>query len=246
MRKYHVGCSGFQYKNWNGVFYPKKTDLSYYAERIKSVEINYSFYNLPTPDMCRNWRERTPEDFTFVLKGNRVITHRRRINDSDVQRDYLDKFATAADQLGPKLVGVLWQFPPSFHATEVNQERLSKFQTSVGNRLPGNSFEFRHPSWYKLDHTMGRVQDLLERGNILVRHDHRDGPCMEFPRFTCERMFYTRYHGPRGDCRGSYTEGYLSKQAELHKNLRIPGMFYFNNDIDVGAPFDAQILRKML
>lgn len=243
MRKFHVGCSGFQYKNWTPTFYPPKAHLlSFYSERIKSVEINSSFYHLPQSRTCAAWATNTPDDFTFVLKGFQGITHRRRINDSEPMNEYLDKFAEAADCLGHKLVGVLWQFPPTFHFNGTNIDRLLRFADKVHNRLPGNSFEFRHPSWYQ----SAAPEQLFTRGHAMVRHDHFHGPCLEFPLDRDERLLYYRYHGPNGDCRGRYAPFYMQDQAVGLHERKLPVLAYFNNDVDVGAPFNAQELHQCL
>ena len=110
-----VGTSGYNYPEWRGTFYPDKLAtnkmLAYYAERFRTVEINYTFYRMPTEKLLAGWAEGTPEHFTFTLKAPRRITH-----DAKLQRceELLQTFCRTARTLGPKLATLLFQLPPSF------------------------------------------------------------------------------------------------------------------------------------
>lgn len=143
-----IGTSGYQYPEWRGSFYPEKfgTDrmLAYYAERFPTVEINYTFYRMPTEKLLAGWAAGTPDHFTFTLKAPRRITH-----DAKLQRceDTLQAFCRAARTLGPKLGALLFQLPPNFRK---NVEVLAAFL----ELLPGDlrtAFEFRHDSWFEED-----------------------------------------------------------------------------------------------
>jgi uncharacterized protein YecE (DUF72 family) len=139
-----VGTSGYNYPEWRGTFYPEKfsTDkmLAFYAERFRTVEINYTFYRMPTEKLLKGWADGTPEEFTFTLKAPRRITH-----DSKLQRceDTLQAFCGAARTLGPKLATLLFQLPPNF---KKNADVLKAFVDLLpeGTRA---AFEFRHESW---------------------------------------------------------------------------------------------------
>jgi uncharacterized protein YecE (DUF72 family) len=140
----YVGTSGFAYKEWVGEFYPPGTKsadfLSRYAERLPSVEINYSFQRLPSPDTLAQWCERTPEDFVFALKAHRRITHMARLNGVDESlRWFLDGVGPLGHRLGP----VLFQCPPTL---QYQPELLDGFLALLP---PGGRYamEFRHPSW---------------------------------------------------------------------------------------------------
>ena len=144
----YVGTSGYNYPEWRGTFYPEKfsTDkmLAYYAERFPTVEINYTFYRMPTEKLLQGWSDGTPERFTFTLKAPRRITH-----DAKLQRceDTLHAFCRAARTLGPKLAVLLFQLPPNF---KKNADLLRAFLELLpeGTRA---AFEFRHASWFDPD-----------------------------------------------------------------------------------------------
>jgi uncharacterized protein YecE (DUF72 family) len=139
-----VGTSGYNYPEWRGTFYPEKfsTDkmLPYYAERFRTVEINYTFYRIPNETLLANWAAATPDGFTFTLKAPRRITH-----DSKLQRceELLQSFCRTARTLGPKLGTLLFQLPPTF---KKNADVLKAFVDLLpdGTRA---AFEFRHASW---------------------------------------------------------------------------------------------------
>lgn len=113
----HVGTSGYGFKEWKGAFYPDKipakTMLGFYAERLSAVEINYTFYHLPTPAVLAAWAEQVPDGFTFALKASQVITHRKRLRQADEETAF---FFQSLEALGRKMGPVLFQFPPYFHA----------------------------------------------------------------------------------------------------------------------------------
>jgi uncharacterized protein YecE (DUF72 family) len=140
-----VGTSGYNYPEWRGTFYPEKfsTDkmLAYYAERFPTVEINYTFYRIPTEKLLAGWAAGTPEGFTFTLKAPRRITH-----DSKLQRveDLTSTFCRTARTLGPKLALLLFQLPPTFKK-DVEVLRSFVDLLAEGTRA---AFEFRHPSWF--------------------------------------------------------------------------------------------------
>jgi uncharacterized protein YecE (DUF72 family) len=140
-----VGTSGYNYPEWRGTFYPEKfsTDkmLPFYAERFPTVEINYTFYRLPTEKLLAGWSGATPESFSFTLKAPRRITH-----DSKLQRceDLVQSFCLTARTLGPKLGVLLFQLAPTFKKDAgVLREFVSLLPE--GTRA---AFEFRHPSWF--------------------------------------------------------------------------------------------------
>ena len=139
-----VGTSGYNYPEWKGSFYPERLPasqmLSYYAERLTTVEINYTFYRMPNAKTVDSWNATTPEDFTFVLKAPRRITHDARL--AFVAKP-LAYFCDTARGLGSKLGPLLFQLPPSFKKAP---ERLQE----VLGLIPADlrcAFEFRHPSW---------------------------------------------------------------------------------------------------
>ncbi|HEY6912353.1 MAG TPA: DUF72 domain-containing protein, partial [Myxococcales bacterium] len=113
----HVGTSGYQYEAWKGSFYPEdlsaKKMLAYYAERLDTVEINYSFYRRPTAKILDGWAAQVPDRFRFALKAWQRITHQKRLRDAE---ELVSSFAEAARALGPRLAPVLYQLPPNLKA----------------------------------------------------------------------------------------------------------------------------------
>jgi uncharacterized protein YecE (DUF72 family) len=143
---FYAGTSGYSFKEWVGPFYPEKTPvhrfLSFYASRLKTVEINYTFRHFPTEKLLASWAAQTPETFKFSFKMHQSVTHIFRLKEVDSRvRDFLQ----ILEALGPRLGVVLFQLPPSLHA---DPERLK----NVLDELPGDkkfAFEFRHRSWEK-------------------------------------------------------------------------------------------------
>ena len=110
-----IGISGWAYKPWRGVFYPRKLpqkqELTYAAEQFRSIEINSTFYGLQRPEIFDRWRDTTPDDFVFAVKGSRYITHLRKLK--DIETPLANFLASGLLRLGLKLGPLLWQFPPS-------------------------------------------------------------------------------------------------------------------------------------
>ena len=140
-----IGTSGYNYPAWKGSFYPEKLParkmLPYYAQRLETVEINYTFYRLPTERLLAGWSEVTPPGFSFTLKAPRRITHEARLRRCE---ELTRAFAEAAASLGTKLGALLFQLPPSF------KKDLPVLDAFLGLLPPGAraAFEFRHASWH--------------------------------------------------------------------------------------------------
>jgi uncharacterized protein YecE (DUF72 family) len=155
-----VGTSGYNYPEWRGSFYPEKfsTDkmLAYYAERFPTVEINYTFYRMPTEKLLAGWAQGTPATFSFTLKAPRRITH-----DSKLQRceDLLQAFCRASRTLGQKLATLLFQLPPTFKKDAGVLRRFVELLPE-GTRA---AFEFRHASWFDRE-----VLDVLRSRNAAL------------------------------------------------------------------------------
>jgi len=143
-----VGTSGYAYKEWKGSFYPAdlKSDdfLHYYAGRFGAVEINATFYRMPTEKVLLQWAAQVPETFTFVLKASQRITHRKRLKECGEELQY---FLRTANVLGPRLGPTLFQLPPNL---KKDLERLQTFLAMVPHTWRA-AFEFRHASWFDED-----------------------------------------------------------------------------------------------
>jgi uncharacterized protein YecE (DUF72 family) len=155
-----IGTSGYSYKEWKGRFYPADLPeaqmLHFYAERFPTVEINNTFYRMPTAPVLSRWAEQTGEGFTFVLKAPQRITHQKRLG--DVAGD-LTYFYETASVLGARLGPVLFQLPPYL---KKDLDRLRAFLDRLPPSPPA-AFEFRHASWADAD-----VHDALRTKNCAL------------------------------------------------------------------------------
>lgn len=140
-----IGTSGYNYPEWKGRFYPAGLPaakmLPFYADVFSTVEVNYTFYRMPTPKIVAGWAAQVPETFTFTLKAPRRITHDRRLGDI---AEPLRAFCDAAAGLGPRLGCLLFQLPPNFKVD------LAKLDAFLAELPPGAraAMEFRHESWW--------------------------------------------------------------------------------------------------
>lgn len=155
-----VGTSGYNYPEWKGRFYPADLSaakmLPYYAERFATVEINYTFYRMPTPKIVAGWAAQVPESFTFTLKAPKRITHDRRLGDI---AEPLRVFCEHASLLGPRLACLLFQLPPNMKVD------LAKLDAFLAELPPGAraAIEFRHDSWWT-----DEVYDRLRARNVAL------------------------------------------------------------------------------
>jgi uncharacterized protein YecE (DUF72 family) len=148
MVKLSIGTAGFSYKDWRGYFYPKKLEeshhLEYYSKFFKLIEINSTFYNLPSENIVINWYNRTPKQFRFIIKLWRKITH--ELKDPEIDNNILEFFRTIRP-LREKIFAFLLQFPPWFNFTETHLKELD----NLVNTLPPEYkyiIELRDNSWY--------------------------------------------------------------------------------------------------
>ncbi|MBI1813804.1 MAG: DUF72 domain-containing protein [Deltaproteobacteria bacterium] len=160
MATFWVGTSGYSYKEWLGPFYPaglsEQQMLRYYAERFTSVEINYTFYRMPTVRVLQAWGKEVPEHFAFTLKAPRRITHDLRLRDA---ADAVSDFCDVAQALKHRLGAMLFQLPPFL---KKDTSRLEDFlhQLPPGCRA---AFEFRNQSWFADD-----VYECLRRFGVAI------------------------------------------------------------------------------
>ena len=147
----HVGTSGYSYREWKGRFYPRDLPASemlpFYAQRFSSVEINNTFYGMPTAPLLRGWKAQVGRGFVFALKAPQDITHRRQLKDAGA---LLTEFLGLAKGLGTQRGPVLFQLPPNF---KKDLPRLETFLATLfrGGRKGRFAFEFRHASWFDED-----------------------------------------------------------------------------------------------
>ncbi len=240
MARYWIGTSGWSYDNWRGPFYPPGTKphdwLTFYAEHLRSVEINTTFYRLPRATMLADWHARTPADFLFAIKAWRAITHFRRLHACEAALEsFFDAVAPLAEKAGP----VLFQLPPRFAR---DAGRLADFLALLPRRRRF-AFEFRDPSWH--DESVYHV---------LAAHNAAFCPfelaALSAPRVATADFIYVRLHGRRARYRGAYPQGALADWAAwLGQNMaagRDIYLFFDNTDEADHAVRDALRLARLL
>jgi uncharacterized protein YecE (DUF72 family) len=237
----HIGTSGWNYPHWYETFYPPKEDLQqdllvYYAEHFQTVEINNSFYQLPTVKTFRAWRDSTPAGFVFAVKASRYLTHLKKLK--EVQESALT-FLKRAETLGDKLGPILFQLPPRWH---VNRERLAAFLQGLpaGFRY---TFEFRDRTWLNPD-----IYALLaDFGCALCIYDLKG---QLSPKEVTADFVYVRLHGPHEQAyTGSYDTAALAGWAGAFSTWLQQGkevFCYFDNDEQGFAPHNALELQQMV
>lgn len=213
----HVGTSGFSYPEWKGIFYPAKLPaagmLGYYSERLRTVEVNNTFYRMPRASLFEGWREKVPAGFSFAVKASQRITHFNKLSGAEELVRYLFETLQA---LGPTLGPVLFQLPPTFRA---DVGVLEAFLALLPEGVRA-AFEFRHPSWF--DDGTYRV---LEAGRAAlvggdVDEDGRSPPLVRTADFAYLRLRRT-----------SYEPGALEDWARRLRELGVSDVFaYFKHE----------------
>ncbi|MEO7078212.1 MAG: DUF72 domain-containing protein [Rhodococcus sp. (in: high G+C Gram-positive bacteria)] len=265
-----VGISGWTYAPWRGDFYPAglphRAELGYASTHLSSIEINGTFYAMQKPSSFVRWREETPADFVFAIKGGRYITHVKRLVGAEVA--LANFFATGVLSLGAKLGPILWQLPPNFRfdadklaaffdvlprtttaAIELAEQRDDKLPEDRvnldvdGDRPLRHALEVRHPSFQVAE----AVSLLRENGIAFVVADSAGKyPYVETP--TADLM-YVRLHGADELYASGYTEEALDGWAAKIAAWSEQGLdvhVYFDNDAKGFAPFDAMKLIERL
>ena len=237
--KYYIGCSGWHYEHWRGLYYPGELPrakwLSFYAQQFDTVELNNSFYRVPSEKAFTTWRESTPDNFIFAVKVSRFITHIKRLKNLG---SAVDSFLSGAGFLKEKLGPLLYQLPPSMKR---NDGLLQNFLSSLPPKYR-HVIEFRHESWIH-----EAVFDILRTHNIgLCVFDMLGFSC---PVVATSDFAYVRFHGSKGLYSSRYSDEELSRWAQ--KIARLGQDFkasyiYFNNDAEAFAVENAMKLRSLL
>ncbi len=229
--KIYVGTSGYGYKEWKGKFYPEKIPskemLRFYAGRLNTVEINNTFYHMPTERVLTSWAEQVPEDFVFSLKAPQAITHLKRLRNVPRETEYL---LTTLSVLEGKLGPVLFQFPKNFRA---DPDRLKDFLSLVP-RDTVLAFEFRSSSWLN-----DEILDLLrERRCSLCIADADENPANEI--IPTAPWGYLRLR------RSDYTDADLSQWLERIVAQKWEKAFvFFKHEDEAKGPEMALRFREL-
>ncbi|MBI2372065.1 MAG: DUF72 domain-containing protein [Deltaproteobacteria bacterium] len=233
-----IGTSGWVYSHWRGIFYPKdlpqRAWFAHYAGEFDTVEINNSFYRLPSPATFTAWREQAPQGFLYAVKASRFLTHLKKLKDPEGP---LQLFFERADHLGKALGPVLYQLPPHW---QVNLARLEPFLAALPKRR-SHVIEFRDASWLNEE-----VFRLMERYH--VAHCIHDLRPLDVPLRVTAPLVYLRFHGGQTHS-GDYPRAALERWArriEGWRRERLDVLVYFNNDVGGYAVNDARALRSLL
>lgn len=260
MARAWVGTSGYDYDSWKGPFYPEDLPrggrLRFYASRFDALEVNNTFYNLPSKETLDSWNEAVSGNprFRFVLKAHRYLTQRKKLKEP--RRGPIRDMLAVADGLGGRCVGLLWQFPGNWHA---DVGRLRAFLDDLEDVQRGDwwhAFEFRDRTWFGDD----VVELLRERGMALVVSDMPfdvvvpgetrprrgfDRPVVRAP--LTSDVVYLRRHGTKDGYDGGYSRSMLDTDArhvERWTEGRREVYAFFNNDVGAHAPHDAGALAR--
>ncbi len=233
-----IGTSGWVYAHWRGVFYPQDLReakwFEWYAQRFDTVEINNSFYRLPSAATFRRWAAQAPGNFRYAVKASRFLTHMKKLKDPEQP---LASFFERAERLGARLGPVLYQLPPRW---ALNLDRFETFLRALPRRHM-HVVEFRDASWL-----VGEVYALLER--YAVGHCIHDMGHLDVPRRVTASVAYVRFHG---DARhgGSYSHAALSgwaRRIEGWEREELDVYVYFNNDLGGHAVRNATSLKALV
>src|SRR5215472_6241734 len=237
--KAYIGTSGWNYKSWRDSFYgdtPQKQWLRFCAERFTAIEVNGTFYRLQPKSTFEKWRDETPDEFLFAIKGHRYVTHNKKL--IDVEEPVI-RCRDAASPLGKRLAAVVWQLPAFF---KKNAERLEKFLRTLGH-------------WESTRHAIVSPRNVVRRRSSRMLTKHAVAVCMsdapDWPmwgRVTTD-LVYIRLHGHTRKYASSYSKSALKKWAKraecwLHENRDVH--VYFDNDAEGAAPKNALTLLEML
>ena len=271
MAEARVGISGWLYRPWRGVFYPKglrqADELAYASARMTSIEVNGSFYSLQRPANWHRWRDGTPDGFVFAVKGPRFVTHVKRLRDVDAP--LANFFASGVLDLGAKLGPVLWQLPPTLAfdaelldaflarlprsradaaalASRHDERMEGRASFAVGVDTPiRHAFEVRHPSF---EDAADDWAALLERHVAASVTADTAGRYPRIDRTTAD-FAYARLHGEEELYASGYDDASLDRWAawtRAHLEAGRDAYLYFDNDIKVRAPYDAMGLIARL
>jgi uncharacterized protein YecE (DUF72 family) len=233
-----IGTSGWHYRHWKGPFYPEKFPaakmLQFYRDRFMTVEINNSFYRLPTEAAIEEWKQAVPDDFVFAVKASRYITHMKRLKEPETSTE---KFFAQVAHLGRKLGPILFQLPPRWNA---DPERLDAFLAALPRRRR-YAFEMRDPSWF--DDRVNKVLEKHHAAFCIYDFDRRQSP-----RTVTAGFVYVRLHGPDGKYAGTYSDEALADWARAFAAWDRAGKdvyCYFDNDQAGYAAKDALRLKQL-
>lgn len=228
--KIYVGTSGYAYNEWKGKFYPEnispKEMLGFYSKHLGAVEINNTFYHMPTESVLKSWADQVPDAFVFAIKAPQMITHMKRLRSVESETEYLFKNLSV---LGRKLGPVLFQFPASFRA---DRAALENFLILIPDDF-SCAFEFRNKSWLASD-----ILNLLRKRRFsLCMADTDEGPAGEI--ISTAPWGYLRLR--RSDYKDADLEEWFKRiVAQDWKKVFV----FFKHEDEGDAPAMAKLFRE--
>lgn len=235
----YIGCSGFYNADWKGFFYPEdaknKDFLTLYSQQLNAVEINSTFYRKPTVKTLERWKNETPEGFKFFIKIPKTISHINRLIDC---HEVISEFCTyISENLGDKLAGFLYQFPPSY---KNEFETRDLIQNNISNIFL-NVIEFRHESWF-----VEEAYEFLAQLNIVFSGTSFPGKIPDSLITNHPEILYYRLHGVPVLYKSEYSEDFLENLAEKIIKADRKSFIFFNNTWGKEAVTNAPQLIKII
>lgn len=234
--KWHIGCSGFHYREWKGRFYPEslpqKKWFEFYSTQFNTLELNVTFYRFPQSAVLERWYAQSPPNFCFAVKAPRLITHYKQFNECE---SLLNDFYDAVQHgLKEKLGVVLFQLPPSF---TYSTERLTRIVQNLRSGVH-NVVEFRNAGWWKPE-----VYETLKANKITF--SGISYPALPATAVVNHAIAYYRFHGVPQLYYSAYTHPVLEEVAgSLLKNKNVKEVFlYFNNTASMAAIENAMWIK---
>ena len=237
--KWKIGCSGFHYKEWKGIFYPasipQKDWFKIYAEKFNALELNVTFYRFPVLKSLENWYNISPANFSFAVKVPRLITHYKKF--SDCSRLIDDFYNLVTHGLKEKLGPVLFQLPPRFNYTK---DRLDKIVKCMHKEFK-NVIEFRDSTWWK----PVVFKRLKKEGLVFCGINY---PGLPNDLIITNKTAYYRFHGNPRLYYSAYKRNDLKNIADhVSANKKVTEAFiFFNNTATIGAIKNAEWIKKYL
>ncbi|QKG51681.1 DUF72 domain-containing protein [Hymenobacter sp. BRD67] len=239
----YIGCSGFSFRDWKGVFYPPELPprkwFAYYCSQFNTLELNVTFYRMPTLKAFEAWYDQSPADYRFSVKAPRMVTHYKKFN-AEAQPILADFYGTVREGLRDKLGPVLFQLPPKAgYSDELAQRLVESLDPSFTNVA-----EFRHPSWWEAE-----PQRLLTRHGVAFVGQSYPAP-LELPNEVVANtpVLYYRFHGVPELYKSSYSPDFLARiaaEVKAAKNAQQVYLF-FNNGIGGVGVHNARQMQALL
>lgn len=239
MPRWLIGCSGFHYKEWKGVFYPEKLPqtkwFEYYCQHFNTLELNVTFYRFPRPETLQNWYKKSPDGFLFSVKAPKLITHFKNFN--DCERLLVDFYAAIQTGLEEKLGAVLFQLPARIvYSDELLQRIIDNLNPSFNNVI-----EFRDESWW-----MKKVFDTLKKHKISfcgISH-----PKLPDKVIKNNNIIYYRFHGVPVLYKSEYEKDFIERIVNEVKSFNnvTDAYIYFNNTWGTGALNNSKQIKDYI